>query len=114
LFCAQHRERGGATPCDSIRAPVQRKEQTMDRDDVRSDFPTTHHDPLSFGLPDKLGRRGFMVTSLAVGFALAARPVRAQAIVTDPEGLTAGEVKVPVADGEIPAYRSMPASGGPF
>jgi carboxymethylenebutenolidase len=55
-----------------------------------------------------------MVTSLAVGFALAARPVRAEAIVTDTEGLTAGEVKVPVADGEIPAYRSMPASGGPF
>jgi carboxymethylenebutenolidase len=89
----------------------------MDRDDVRSDFQTTHHDPLSFGLPDRthrVGRRGFMVTSLAVGFALAARPVRADAIETDTEGLTAGEVKVPVADGEVPAYRAMPASGGPF
>ena len=26
----------------------------------------------------------------------------------------AGEVKIPVTDGEIPAYRALPASGGPF
>ena len=30
------------------------------------------------------------------------------------DGLEAGELKVPVADGSIPAYRAMPAQGGPF
>jgi carboxymethylenebutenolidase len=35
-------------------------------------------------------------------------------ITTGSEGLTAGEVKIPVPDGEIPAYRAMPATGGPF
>jgi carboxymethylenebutenolidase len=35
-------------------------------------------------------------------------------ISTDTTGLEAGEVKIPVADGQIPAYRAMPASGGPF
>jgi carboxymethylenebutenolidase len=59
-------------------------------------------------------RRGFVVTSLAAGFALAAQPVSAQTITTDTKGLVAGEVKIPVADGEIPAYRALPAEGGPF
>ena len=59
-------------------------------------------------------RRGFVVTSLAAGFALATQPVSAQTITTDSQGLTAGEVKIPVTDGEIPAYRALPASGGPF
>jgi carboxymethylenebutenolidase len=59
-------------------------------------------------------RRGFVVTSLATGFALAAQPVSAEAITTDANGLDDGEVKVPVADGSIPAYRAMPAQGGPF
>jgi carboxymethylenebutenolidase len=59
-------------------------------------------------------RRGFVVTSLATGFALAAQPVSAQTIETDSNGLEAGEVKIPVPDGEIPAYRAMPAQGGPF
>src|SRR6516165_4411926 len=59
-------------------------------------------------------RRDFVVTSLAAGFALAAQPVSAQAIATDTKGLEAGEVKIPVADGEMPGYRAMPSSGGPF
>jgi carboxymethylenebutenolidase len=59
-------------------------------------------------------RRGFVVTSLATGFALAAGPISAQTITTDTNGLDVAEVKVPTADGEIPAYRAMPASGGPF
>jgi carboxymethylenebutenolidase len=59
-------------------------------------------------------RRGFVCTTLASGFALAVQPVSAQTITTDTTGLTAGEVKVPVADGEIPAYRAQPAQGGPF
>jgi carboxymethylenebutenolidase len=59
-------------------------------------------------------RRGFVVTSIAAGFALSVRPVSAQTITTDSNGLTAGEVKIPVSDGEIPGYRAMPATGGPF
>jgi carboxymethylenebutenolidase len=59
-------------------------------------------------------RRGFVVTSLTAGFALAVQPVSAETITTDSEGLTAGEVNIPVKDGEIPAYRAMPAKGGPF
>jgi carboxymethylenebutenolidase len=59
-------------------------------------------------------RRGFVVTSLATGFALSVQPVSADAIHTDATGLDAGEVKIPVADGSIPAYRAMPDKGGPF
>lgn len=62
-----------------------------------------------------LTRRQFVVTSLAAGFATAARPVAAQTIVTtDTEGLVAGEVKIPVAGGELPGYRAMPAAGKAF
>lgn len=60
-------------------------------------------------------RRAFVVTSLTAGFALAVQPISAQTMITtDTEGLVAGEVKIPVADGEIPAYRAMPDAGGPF
>jgi carboxymethylenebutenolidase len=60
-------------------------------------------------------RREFVVTMLAVGFAAAVRPVAAQTVVqTDDKGLIAGEVKVPVKDGQIPAYRAMPAKGANF
>lgn len=63
---------------------------------------------------DDLTRRTFVLTGLAAGFALAAQPVSAETIATDTTGLVAGEVSVPVSDGAIPAYRAMPASGGPF
>lgn len=60
-------------------------------------------------------RRQFIaVTTLAAGFALAVHPISAQVITTDAKGLVAGEVKIPVADGEIPAYRAMPATGSNF
>jgi carboxymethylenebutenolidase len=60
-------------------------------------------------------RREVLTASLAAGFAAAVRPVSAEtAIVTDTNGLTAGEISVPVSDGELPAYRAMPESGGPF
>jgi len=62
----------------------------------------------------KISRRAFVVGSLAAGFALAVMPVSADTITTDSNGLVAGEVKIPVAGGEIPAYRAMPATGGPF
>lgn len=61
-----------------------------------------------------LTRREFVVTTLATGFALAVQPVSAQTITTDTNGLVAGEVKIPVADGEIPAYRAMPEKGKSF
>ena len=60
-------------------------------------------------------RRDFFVTSIfAAGtFAAAVRPIQAQSrIVTDSNGLIAGEVKIPVADGQIPAYRAMPDAKG--
>ena len=56
-------------------------------------------------------RRTFAATSLVAGFTLAAGPLRAGAIVTDAEGIVAGEVKVPVSDGTIPGYRARPATG---
>jgi len=63
----------------------------------------------------EIGRRAFVVTSLTAGFAMAVQPIQAQtAITTDTNGLTAGEVKIPVKDGEIPAYRAMPAKGRNF
>lgn len=62
----------------------------------------------------ELTRRQMVTTSLAAGFALAVQPVSAQTLTTSAEGLTAGEVKIPTGDIEIPGYRAMPASGGPF
>jgi carboxymethylenebutenolidase len=66
------------------------------------------------GESQPISRRNFIVTSLGTGFALAVLPVSAQTITTSTEGLIAGEVKVPVIDGEIPAYRAMPATGSSF
>ncbi|MFN2390824.1 MAG: dienelactone hydrolase family protein [Pyrinomonadaceae bacterium] len=63
-------------------------------------------------LPDAptLDRREFFVTSILAGtFAFAVQPIQAQTkITTDDKGLIVGEVKIPVADGEIPAYRAIP------
>jgi carboxymethylenebutenolidase len=58
-----------------------------------------------------LSRRGFMTASAATaaGYTLAAGPVRADAIKTDTNGLTAGDAKVKVADGEMPVYFARPA-----
>lgn len=72
------------------------------------------HDLTSLVPNFEVTRRSFVVTTLAAGFALAVRPVAAETITTDTKGLEAGEVKVKVADGEMPAYRAMPAAGGPF
>ena len=69
------------------------------------------HDPEFESLvpAQSFNRRNFLVTSLGAGFALAVQPVMAQtAIRTDDTGLLAGEVKVPVKDGEMVAYRATP------
>ena len=77
----------------------------MNREDSPFDIPRER---------SSFSRREFVVVSLAAGFALSVLPVSAQTITTDSNGLVAGEVKIPVQGGEIPAYRAMPASGGPF
>lgn len=65
-------------------------------------------------MPD-LTRRQFMTTAaVAGGFALAVQPIAASAIMTSAEGLVAGAVHIPAKDGEIPAYRAMPAKGKNF
>src|SRR5687767_7904228 len=60
------------------------------------------HEELVSLMPDpEVTRRRFIVTSLAAGFALAVRPAVGQTVITtDTQGLVAGEVKIPVADGE--------------
>lgn len=77
--------------------------------------PIDFQNPLAVHLStpsDGLSRRTFVMTSLASGFAVASNPVLGAAITTDAQGLVAGEVSIPVADGKIPAYRAMPAKPG--
>jgi len=66
--------------------------------------------------PDtRLTRRELLISgAVAAGYALAARPVSAAAIVTSDEGLVAGRVRLPSGGVEIGAYRAHPAAGGPF
>jgi carboxymethylenebutenolidase len=62
---------------------------------------------------DPLSRRGFFMSTAAAaaaGYTLAAGPVNAQAITTDIEGLTVGDAKVKVSDGEMPVYFARPAN----
>ncbi len=75
------------------------------------------HDELKSFIPAKaeVDRRKFLVTSLTAGFALAVQPIQAQSVMTtDTKGLIAGEVKIPVGGGEIPAYRALPEKGKNF
>ncbi|EJO32975.1 dienelactone hydrolase family protein [Achromobacter marplatensis] len=59
--------------------------------------------------PLRLDRRGFIATTVAAGFSLAAGPAVAQtAIATDAKGLTAGKIDIPTTDGKMPAYRAAP------
>ncbi len=55
----------------------------------------------------KITRRTFITNAtLATGFALAVQPISAKVITTDLRGLVAGMVRIPVKDGQIPAYRN--------
>ena len=54
-------------------------------------------------------RRTFAATGLVAGFTLATGPLNAATIVTDANGLDAGEVSIPVSDGKIPGYRAKPS-----
>jgi carboxymethylenebutenolidase len=51
---------------------------------------------------------------LPTGFARAVEPVSAATIATDANGLAAGAVRIPSADGEIPGYHARPDSGDSF
>lgn len=66
--------------------------------------------------PDaRLTRREVLISgAIAAGYALAAGPVQASAIVTSEEGLVAGNVWLPAGGIELAAYRAHPATGGPF
>ncbi|XGV97208.1 MAG: dienelactone hydrolase family protein [Leptolyngbya sp. BL-A-14] len=65
-------------------------------------------------MPD-ITRRQFIVTAaFASGFALAVQPIASSTIMTSSDGLVAGTVKIPAKDGEVTAYRAMPATGTNF
>ncbi len=57
-----------------------------------------------------VSRRGFMTASAAAaaGYTLATGPVRADVIKTDTDGLDAGDIKIKVADGDMPGYFARP------
>lgn len=80
----------------------------MDRIDQTTDPTDSELDSLQ--PPLRLDRRGFVKTSLGAGFAAAVLPVQAKTMITtDIQGLTAGEIRIPTKDGEMPAYRAQPA-----
>ena len=76
---------------------------------VKSELPS---DVVGLTKTAPLSRRGFMTASAAsaAGYTLAAGPVRAQVITTDTSGLTSGDAKVKVADGEMPVYFARPSN----
>ena len=81
-----------------------------DRAEMNADLTLSQLDSLA--AKTRFSRRGFAMTTLGVGFALAAQPIQAQTVITtDADGLDAGEVKVPTKDGMMPAYRARPHNG---
>jgi carboxymethylenebutenolidase len=74
------------------------------------DDPIMTSDILGLTKAAPFSRRGFMTAAAATaaGYSLAAGPVRAGAITTDTAGLTAGDAKIAVAGGEMPAYFARP------
>jgi carboxymethylenebutenolidase len=74
------------------------------------DDPMLPSDILGLTKAAPFSRRGFMTAAAATaaGYTLAAGPVRADAIKTDTGGLVAGDAKIAVAGGEMPAYFVRP------
>jgi carboxymethylenebutenolidase len=72
--------------------------------------PSLASDVIGLTKAAPFSRRGFMTASAAVtaGYTLAAGPVRADVIKTDTDGLTTGDAKIKVADGEMPGYFARP------
>ena len=81
---------------------------------LRNDQPQHESQLPAVGTIAMPARRTVLLAGLGTGFALAAEPLMAQVITTPSDGLVAGEVKIPTANGEIPAYRAMPDGKGPF
>jgi carboxymethylenebutenolidase len=54
-------------------------------------------------------RRDVVRHALSSGFALAVSPIASTVLATDAAGLLASEVRIPTANGELPAYRAAPA-----
>ncbi|MBS0394597.1 MAG: dienelactone hydrolase family protein [Proteobacteria bacterium] len=70
---------------------------------------TPTQDPPNAGDAGRATRRELVLGALAAGFALAVRPVSATTIVTGSDGLVAGPVAIPAADGtRIAGYRARP------
>src|ERR1700709_1014146 len=84
---------------------------TSRRKSIMSAEPLMTADVIGLTKVAPFSRRSFMTASAAVtaGYTLAAGPVRADVIKTDTAGLTAGDAKIKVADGEMPGYFARPA-----
>jgi carboxymethylenebutenolidase len=67
-------------------------------------------------LPDvKFTRRGFIASSVAGSFALAAGPVMAQTVIkTSADGLETGGAAIPVSGGTLPVYFAAPKKAGKY
>lgn len=73
-----------------------------------------YNQPMTTSSKSSLSRRDFIVTLLTTGFALSVRPISAQTITTNANALVSLEIKIPVSDGEIPAYLAYPERGNNF
>jgi carboxymethylenebutenolidase len=75
-----------------------------------SDNPMLPSDLVGLTKVAPLSRRDFMTAAAAAaaGYTLAAGTVRADVVKTDTSGLTAGDAKAKVADGEMPVYFAKP------
>ncbi len=72
-------------------------------------------DRRSLGPKTDVDRREMLRASLAVGFAAATQPIAAETVIhTAADGLEAGMVVIPTDNGELPAYRALPATAGTF
>ena len=79
----------------------------------RRRFDQPHLESLIPAVP--FSRRGFLVSSAASGFALAAGPLMAQQVIkTSADGLSVADVKIPVSGGDMPAYTAAPKKAGKF
>jgi carboxymethylenebutenolidase len=79
----------------------------------RTKFDDPHLESLLPKVP--FTRRGFIVSTLASGFALAAGPVCAQTVIqTSPEGLDVGAALIPVSGGSLPVYFAAPKKAGTY
>jgi len=76
-----------------------------------SALPQLTSDIIGLTTASPVSRRNFFMSAsaaAAAGYTLAAGPVRAEVIKTDTQGLSAGEGKVKVKDGEMPVYFARP------